>query len=446
MKPVLAWIRSNLSTTIAGVIAVAAFPALFIISSGGSKKLHAQVEQEVGANLRDLNSISVNYTAPSLDPAKPAVSLTRVPNLATTAAIGNWLILLKDEADRLVELAIEANNPDRTVLISGLFPEPEASESISKRLQMARSWPQANSQLLDEAGAGTPPDPALVFDQIERKYQNERRRLLGATADESAALRPEEEMELRKTLGQDRLAIYKGRADAILFYAAPEVIFGVTPWDETKGAPELERCWEWQLRLWVTESVLRGLVMANTDEAGQKLSAIFGPVKRIESIVVSPWDLPGAARDAKAPPATVSLTGEILRDFEISPTGRTAWPATQNQQNPMYDIRYVDLSLIVDSSRLPQIIEGFPRAGLLSVVDLSVEPYNPIPDFEQGYFYGAASLMRARMRVETLWLREWMAPLMPATVRGVLGVPDAWATPTADELQPAAEAATPAAE
>ncbi len=427
IKPVLAWAKKNLVSVIAIVVALAAFPSMFIISSGRVAALRAQVEQEVNSDLRDLNSISVNYQAPTLDPATPGVSFSRAPNAATTAAMESLIAAARSEAERLAGIALESNRPDREPLVRGLFPEPNPSESTAKRQEMARTRPGATRDLLRQIGAGGPPAPDMVLDRIATRFDAERRRLLGADAPDTATLPAEERERIREELGRERLGIYQSRAGDITFYATPDALVSVSAWDETRGAPPLERCWEWQWSHWIHEDVLRAIARANTDEAGQPYSAVSGPIKRLLGLSVPDWNLEAAASTATGqPPASASLAGEIRRDFEVSVTGHSGWPASQN---PMYDVRYADLSLLVDSSRLAWVVEAFARAGLMAVVSVSVEDYDPAGELAEGYFYGRDHIVRVSMRVETLWLRQWMAPMVPRSLRTAMGVPDSWANP-----------------
>jgi hypothetical protein len=434
VKGALGWVKSNLVSVIAIVIAIAAFPVLFFFSQSWSQKLNEQVESDVGGNIRDLNQISVTYEAPTLDPSQQPVSFSQVPNEATTSAIKAWIDALSEEVQRVKDLALQANDPNREPLVDGLFPEPSAPESTSKRQEMARVWPGAMANELLDAGADGPPDPMVIFDRLNSQFEVERQRLLGVdVAGTDAQLEPEDAERIHSELGEERLRLYKLHAGDTRFYATPSVIDGVRSWDETQGAPSLVQCWEWQLRYWVLDDVMRALSLANTDEAGQELSVPDAPIKRIERISIAPWDLASmVAAQTQNPPATANTSTEITRDYSISVSGRTAWPAAR--QNQLYDIRYVDLSLIVDARKIPHILAAFPRAGLMSVVDLSViEDYDPKSDLSAGYYYGVAPLMRMRMRIETVWMRPWMAPLVPRDVRGLMQIPDEWAMPETEE-------------
>jgi len=427
MKPILGWAKTNLVSVIAIVVALAAFPTLFVLSKGRQASLVRTVEQEVGQSLRDLNGLTVTYEAPQLDPSAPPVRVSMTPNEAANRAVAEWIEAVSAEAQRLFDFVVSLNAGGRAPLVDGLFPAPAQAESNAKRLEMARRWPDAARSLIDRIGAGAPPPAEAVFQQLLARYESEKERILGIGAGESASLSAEDDARTRERLGAERLAAYRRRADEVLFYASPDAIRGVDRWDETRGAPSLEQCYEWQWRLWILGDVLEALAAANTDQAGQPYSASTGPVKRLLSLEAPAWDLPALAAGASGqPPARANLSAEIPRDFEISPTGRAGWP---DHPGSFYDVRYADLSLLVDSSRLAEVIDAFPRTGLMSVVSLNIADYDPTADLHEGHYYGDGHLVRVSMRVETVWARPWTARYMPDSIRALMGVPDEWAEP-----------------
>ena len=427
MKHALGWVKANLITVIAIVVALGAFPTLFVLSRGRQATLEQKVEREVGQSLRDLNQISVTYEAPSLDPSAAPISISMTPNAAINQTLASWIDAINAEADRLFDFVVTLNGRGRAPLVDGLFPEPSALDSTSKRLEMARRWPAAIRSLVERVGAGSPPTATAIYEQLRSRYDSERQRILGIGADETVALSPEDAARISATLGAERLAAYRRRADEVRFYARPDAIQGVEAWDEVRGAPPLEQCWEWQWRTWIVDDVVAALAAANTDQAGQAYSASTGPIKRLEALDVPEWDLPAAVSGARgAAPATPDLAAPIPRDYEISPTGRAGWP---DNPGSFYDVRYADLSLIVDSSRITQVLDAFPRTGLMTVVSLNIEEYDPLADVAQGYYYGESHLVRLTIRVETVWIRTWMAPMIPDSIRALLGVPESWAHP-----------------
>ena len=43
-------------------------------------------------------------------------------------------------------------------------------------------------------------------------------------------------------------------------------------------------------------------------------------------------------------------------------------------------------------------------------------------DLERGYYYGNEHVVRATITLETVWLRQWTAPVMPSSVKKALSI------------------------
>lgn len=237
-------------------------------------------------------------------------------------------------------------------------------------------------------------------------------------------LTPEERAQLTAEMRDLRLEIYRNRAIDLRFYAPANVFANVAPTDPTQPVTAVQ-AWDMQHRLWVHEDVLRALQLANSDSsAGWPLSASEGPVKRLESLTVDPWPL-----DTVPPaPVTGPVSSPIAANFEASPTGRDAWPAAPNA---LFDIRFADVSLIVASDQIPRVIEAIHSVNLMTVVSMQVSSIDQRAELEAGYYFGDSHVVRLTLRIETLWLRQWMAPWMPDPVKRALGVPGAAEQPGA---------------
>ena len=88
-----------------------------------------------------------------------------------------------------------------------------------------------------------------------------------------------------------------------------------------------------------------------------------------------------------------------------------------------YDIRMVELTLVVGSQQLPRIFDAFAQTNYMTVTDVDLNEVDVWEDLEQGYFYGPDHVVRAVLQIETVWLRSWTTDLMPDAVRTALGVP-----------------------
>ena len=159
--------------------------------------------------------------------------------------------------------------------------------------------------------------------------------------------------------------------------------------------------------------IARGLSSANEGAS----SVITAPVKRIlKAEVLDQGALNNAGADSDAAAgAPLNPKLEAALDFSASITGR--------KTNPLYDVRYVNLSLIIDATQLPRILDALASQNFITPVDLDLEPADPFEAARQGYFYGAGQIARLDVELETIWLRDWMIPFMPDDVRKALGVP-----------------------
>ena len=184
--------------------------------------------------------------------------------------------------------------------------------------------------------------------------------------------------------------------------------------------------WDW----WVISDVLRAVSLANTDDAGVALAVPDAPVKRVEFVGVDELALAGPQTADPAAPSTGRSTrgGRGTPQPDPAQAARASGPATFTARSggragSPYDIRYVDLTIVAASDDLPRFIDALGKTNYMTVVDLDLEHLDPIAALQAGYFYGDDHVVRAAMRIETVWLRAWTADYMPDEVKEPLGVP-----------------------
>jgi hypothetical protein len=153
----------------------------------------------------------------------------------------------------------------------------------------------------------------------------------------------------------------------------------------------------------VIEYLLKAVDTAN--RSGERRTGVpDSVVKRIESISLSPLDVPDPnAASSGAPSAPTSITGR-----------------QSGGGNGLYDIRNAKMSVIVSSAKLPQFFDAISRTNFMSVTGLYVEDVDEWAELENGYYYGSEHVVRAVVDIETVWLRSWMSPLMPPDIRNLL--------------------------
>src|SRR5207248_669255 len=137
---------------------------------------------------------------------------------------------------------------------------------------------------------------------------------------------------------------------------------------------------------WMVSDLLRAIDAANTDAAGKRTTLDKSVVKRVERLELLP------------------ATGPT----EPSITGRHS-----GGDNKLYDVRQGRLTLIVASSGLPALINAISRTNFMTVIGLDFAEIDPWADLDRGYYYGSDHVVRAVVKVETVWLRSWTEAMMP---------------------------------
>jgi hypothetical protein len=211
--------------------------------------------------------------------------------------------------------------------------------------------------------------------------------------------------------------------------------------------------WQWQF--WVLDDVLRSLASANKDAS----SVAVAPVKRLLGVVVGGMPRTGGSSNEAGAPAAPRLSGgfgegegtpppagagggagaaggmvdpkaPMPRDYASSLAGLVT--------NPLFDVLTVDMAIVVETARLPEVLDAISRYNFNTIVNLRVESADAFAATEQGFFYGAEPVSTVTIRMQTVWLREWTKQFMPTETRTALGIaPDTPAPPADSAANPA---------
>lgn len=104
----------------------------------------------------------------------------------------------------------------------------------------------------------------------------------------------------------------------------------------------------------------------------------------------------------------------VNNDFGTSMTGR--------QSNALYDVRNVELEIVVETARLPKVINALAMENFITITDLALRPTSAFEAAEYGFMFGDRPVSLVRMQLETIWFRKWTSAWMPQDVRDALGV------------------------
>jgi len=432
MKNVMAWVKSNIIVVICTLVILLVLPAGWIVSSMWNEKIRDERTKQVKADYDKINSMKVNYGAPSLDPATPALELNAPPNARLTAYFKDLNDRVKGEAQGVVKLAEAHNQRGHSVLVDGLLPSGTGPDAQLKAFQLARlivhappaEPSQVYTKLFQEMGAGEPRPGTQMLDALVEAEEHQRQAVLGGSARE---LTPDEKAKISAKLVEVRAAEYQRRAREFSFYASPDVLGAQIPREKPKSAPSILDAFQWQADFWLVADLLGAVRLTNTDAAGEQLPVDRAPIKKIERISIRPSAF-GAPRaesgtfapdaESEAAPAS-SADAQVPPDYSRSISGRWSGPG-----NGVYDVRKAEMQMIVSARQLPAMFDGFSRSNFMTITDCDLYDVDVWQELERGYYFGTESVVRVRIEVEVVWLRTWTVPFMPAEVRHKLGVPD----------------------
>jgi hypothetical protein len=394
---------------------------------------------------------------------------------------------MKQDAEEVVEAATAHNQKSHAVLMPDLFPEPPDTGGAMEVLprQFHELIMAAYDSLLESVNAGEPP---LVEDLQARLRVARRQFLdHHLLKDESDQLTDEEQEQVAQQLSTERLEIYKEKAGEIGVYldletlqppmfnrASPPNLMQLFAWqwrfwvlDEILSVvrnvngnrPEIvnpiKRIESIQLRGLLAMEHAAGTAPPPSGGGGGRGGPMGGGGGPLGgggpmgggpmgggpmgggpmgggpmgggsmgggpmgggSMGGGPMGGGGGSRGAASSAVqrqTAPAAGATNHDVSIS--GRIT--------NALYDVITVDLDLIVETDTVPEVLEAFSQQNFMAILDLDMRPVDPFESIGEGYYYGGKNMVHLHLAVETVWLRSWITPHMPADVRAMLGVPD----------------------
>lgn len=419
-KAALAWVKSH-PVIVAAVAVMLLAPVAAWWFAGeihaANDEAAAKRGQEMAA-LEKLEKTSIEITLPGQAPEQKV----GVVNQKTVDAYRRLADRLRGDAQSIQKAALARNQADRTRLVKPVAVTKENVNLIAEEVFDA-VWKQAAADL-KEARAGMPPSDQSLVDQLQRRQDQF---VAAERKADRKSLNDEQLGRLQQSLLDKRLQLYADAASGISFYADIADIGLPVDASEAGSPPSETRMFLWQWRLWIIEDILRAASAANKPYR----SVVDAPVKRVLSIAVREDALPKpAAPAADAPPADGSAPAEggaapaaalppidakapVSYDFRKSMTGRVT--------NSLYDVRQASVRMVVATTAIPEVLNAIARQNLMTVVSLRVRPADAFEAAEAGFIYGAAPVSEIDLSIESVWLRPWLARLMPAELQSLKG-------------------------
>ena len=477
MNKAIAWAKANPISVAAAAVAVLAVAAfVYVMLSAGSFTEQLSDRTARFSELSRLRSQSVEVPPEEAD-GRPEVIRPIAISQEVIDRMSTIYRRMTEEFTLVFERAQGINRPDRPMIVEDLFPNPNRTRDLpfTAREAYRRQFtamlgafvPGGNETRLN---AGSPPEAQTIgaaLAELEREF---RRQYIGLTdAAEGGSLTEDQLEDLREEKRELLIDMIRQRAQDIHIYAETDPESAAFPFVRNQelltitGAPSPSLLWEAQLELWIMQDIVDAIAELNEVD-NPDASVAISPVKRLLALEVLPGyvgvhtkgaiaggtlttggreaaapmrfedfgtprdrdrerDEPESPREAEGVYERPSFTPPDNPDrrlpaaFAYTPSGRIS--------NALYDVRHARLDVVVDFRRLPDVINAISHNNFMTVLQLELTDIDEFDALREGYFYGSGDCVRAEMVIETIWLRSWTTPLMPASVRNYLRIPEA---------------------
>ena len=421
MNNVIAWIKGNPFTIVCGAIVVASLGSFYWpIHTDG-----AVFRQALAERSQDLNEIQglmrtgiqIPPPTPDGDPISVQVAVNDRAITELQTAYGR----MEQEYKALYDYAVRRNQPGYRPLLNDLFPKPKddsiAYEARKAYLNMLRA-------MYTSLKPGTPPSSEKLDVQLAAMEENFKQSAFPPIKE----LNETQRATLQRSQVKAVMKAYENAARGIHVYADPATVFDIGKWSQPGPLPEITNIWDGQLQVWVLQTLI--LAIKNSNRETESASSVIDfPIKRILKLGVIKQYV-GVPEGGFREQQDQDTSADLKETFAISPTGRSC--------NPIYDVHHAVVSILIDSKRIPELLNSFVPINFMTVIGFQMTDVNEYDELRQGFYYGDVDVVKVDLTVETLWLRQWTVPMMPFEVQQYLGIekPDPSKVPAGSDGYP----------
>jgi len=363
-----------------------------------------------------------------------------------------------DEAKKVVARASDLNRKEYQVLYQGeLFPSPTQAQMETIPQLFYRQLERKYKELLIKVNAGSP----VTREDLVTSLEEERIRFMDThlSTRQDAILTQEQRSSLEKHLSKIRMSKLRIHAQDMGVYLE-EASLNIPTFSLTV-IPSVGELFVWQWRYWAVENVILSIKAINNRQT--ELTASIKQVVSLDvlglptilndapkgepkgggtgggfpnnpgpsdgSLANNPGILSGAVGSGgsgkqsgpKPPPPPMPPRGGS-RGNDTTAAGGLVASFTGQESGGLFDVLQVRVTLVVDTEKVPSILDGFAAFNFFTVIDLELKPVDKFKALDDGYDFGAASVSQMTVVFETTWLRSWTTEFMPDDVKTVLGI------------------------
>lgn len=460
MQKIVSWIKTNPISVVSIVVALVAVGVLIWVQLEG-RAFRAELEKQ-GPRMKTIEGFSNRFVeVPGLNPGDPPRNVGPLTiNQAANEQIRTVFAKMGDEYAQVFKEAVKINKAGHEPMRPDLFPTPRGDDALYGAMDRYRQSvaamldPPGEDALLPGIDAGPPLDMTAVAEEMARVEAQYRMEIV---LGEQGQMAPDQFEELQRRQREQLAQIIRRHTESVSIYAqtdpaAQDFALEIPQWVQTSSKPSEMQLWHGQMTLWIQQDILRAIQLANSDVGGTLLRVTDAPVKRLISIDVLPGSVgirnqgafaggsgadpfastggggtvftnPQPGFDPESPDSAaavettlgVSADQKLPDDFSIAPTGRFS--------NALYDVWHARLVVVADAQQLPALFNAINRVNFMTVLKVEIKDVDEYAAMREGFVYGPHDVVEVTMLIETIWLREWTARWMPASVRAALGMP-----------------------
>jgi hypothetical protein len=417
-------IKKNLFSIIFGVIAILAVGALFWPISGLYTTLDTELQSRVEVSSQLDALVKQQRTMPVLSPEQTTPDPLNVfPIQPVYDAALNATKLVSAQAAQMMDLARKTN--ERLPLRPDELPKPNDqarynfSNDYAAQILNYQRW----QQLLNST---TPPTAEEIQDAKDKLkaaiYAARLSKDPQGNIDPQSQQDADEQYNAEAAEIEPRMELERAQQHSIYLLMPPT--FKPLPIDATiniGSRPSSDQICSAQIAIWVIDDVVNAIVNANNDYSDSATPGgppqhdiLHSAVKSLENIgqpqpVVNP-----AGFDA-----TAGVSAPAPKITTVSPTGRVC--------NGLYDVLEFKVDMVVDASKIAQIVHTFEAGQFVTV--LNVQVTNVIDpamaastnNTQGGYHYGNKPAVEVEFDCEDLFMRQWTDKYLPDDMKGAFG-------------------------
>jgi hypothetical protein len=410
MNVALETIKKNMLSLICLLVAIIAVVAVFWLQSSKFSALQAHLDQRKAEydTLKGLADKLPNRKLPVVDPSEgDPKPLGQFPTERAIEVAQQVTGRIAEESKAVLDAAVKLN--EHQPLTRDVLPNPNigtwftfqqaykgqvALESMSSADPAVRS----NTLPMSILKAAVLPTETDIQAEIERRKNEMQGSVVpGATSGQQqleqqmAMLQTTVPQEMReKVATNSKLYI---NLDAMDEY--PSIAQATQ--QPANGAPVYFA----QVGLWVQQDVCEAIKEANKNAT----NVLDAPVKHLVKIDVN----------EEFGHTNIGQPGQQPTPDPSQPQPHTP---TDRKNNALYDVVPFRLSLIVDASRIPEVLRNLAKNRFITVTNMTVTSKDPAAAMLAGYYYGQAQLVQLDLECEELFLHAWLQKYMPDVVKG----------------------------